>query len=299
MSEQAVANGLALLGVPPMPDLDAIDRHITELDEAAARHQALATGSRQALRLAAANSGPAAEAAHAHVSGCEGTIATAEDLAHRLSLTAATLRSTRGVLVWVGGMLAGLGLLALAVAVQAPHLLPQLRTLAARLSSRLRELLARIGALMRSMSTTLTNRRVEKVAGRFHDKWRAPRRLPDRTYEPRMKTTTDPAWIKKHGTDQVDIANTRYRSLPADWQHENRESARIGVQLVDEARASGVNVRGERFMEESSSVVHDKWLARNGSWAGEEQRRPYELLSEAEKEKDRDVIRTVLGMRDG
>ncbi|GLW11705.1 hypothetical protein Misp01_68330 [Microtetraspora sp. NBRC 13810] len=230
------------------------------------------------------------------MTGRGGTAATAEDLAHRLSATAGTLRSARGALVWVGGVLAGLGLLALAAAVQAPQLLPRLRTLAAEFSSRLREVIARIGALMRGMSTTLTNRRVDRVAGRFHDKWRAARRLSDNTYEPRLKTTTDSAWIKKHNTDQVDIANTRYQSLPADWQHENRESARIGIQLVDEARASGVNVRSERFMEEASSVVHDRWLARNGSWASEEQRRPYGLLSEAEKEKDRDVIRTVLGI---
>ncbi|SFI39534.1 hypothetical protein SAMN05216275_10325 [Streptosporangium canum] len=296
MTEQAVASGLALLGVPPLPDLDAIDRHITELDGAAARHQALATESRQVLRLASANSGPAADAANAHVTGRDGTAATADDLAHRLSVTAGTLRSTRGVLVWVGGSLAGLGLLAVAAAVHAPQLLPRLRMLAARFSFRLREIIARIGALMRSMSTTLTNRRVDKIASRFHDRWRAPRKLSGNTYEPRVKTTTDSAWIKKHSTDQVDIANTRYRSLPADWQRENRESARIGVQLVDEARASGVNVRSERFMEEASSVVHDKWLARNGSWASEEQRRPYELLSQAEKEKDRDVIRTVLGI---
>ncbi|ACZ85549.1 hypothetical protein [Streptosporangium roseum] len=296
MTEQAVASGLALLGVPPLPDLDAIDRHITELDEAAARHQALATESRQVLRLASANSGPAADAANAHVTGRDGTAATAEDLAHRLSVTAGTLRSTRGVLVWVGGSLAGLGLLAVAAVVHAPQLLPRLRALAARFSLRLREIIARIGALMRGMSTTLTNRRVDKIASRFHDRWREPRKLSDNTYEPRVKATTDSAWIKKHGTDQVDIANTRYRSLPADWQHENRESARIGVQLVDEARASGVNVRSERFMEEASSVVHDRWLTRNGSWASEEQRRPYELLSMAEKEKDRDVIRTVLGI---
>ncbi|MEQ4723234.1 hypothetical protein [Nonomuraea sp. B19D2] len=287
---------MALLGVPPLPDLDGIDRKIAELEAAAAHHRVLASETGHAHRFAQANSGPAADAVDNHVTGRHGTTATATDLADRLSNTAGTLRFSRDALVWVGNLLAGLGILAVAAAVYAPQLLPRLRTLAAKLWTRLREITARIGALMRSMSTTLTNRRVDKIANRFHDAWRAPRKLPDGTYKPRPKPTTDPVWIKKHGTDQVDIANTRYRNLPTDWQRENRESARIGLQLVDEARASGVDVRTERFMEEASSVVHDKWLVRNRNWASEEQRRPYELLSEAEKEKDRDVIRMVLGI---
>ena len=296
MTEQAAAGGLALLGVPPLPDLDGVDRHIADLDAAAAHHRELAAESRRAHRLAGANSGPAADAVDDHVIGRDGIALTAGDLADRLSNVAGTLRVTRETLVWVGGLLAGLAALAVAAIAYAPHLLPRLRAIAARLSARLREITARLGALMRGMSTTLTNRRVDKVAGRFHDAWRAPRKLSDGTYEPRVKTTTDPAWIKKHDTGQVDIANTRYRDLPADWKRENQESARVGVQLVDEARTSGVDVRSERFMEEASSVVHDKWLVRNRDWAPEEQRLPYERLSEAEKEKDRDVIRMVLGI---
>jgi hypothetical protein len=296
MTEQASAGGLALLGVPPLPGLDGIDRHIADLDAAAAHHRELAAEIERAHRLAGANSGPAADVVDDHMTGRDGIAPTADDLADRLSSAAGTLRITRETLVWVGGLLTGLATLAVAVFAYAPHLLPRLRAIAARLSARLREITARLGALMRGMSRTLTNRRVDKVAGRFHDAWRAPRKLPDGAYEPRAKTTTDPAWIKKHGTDQVDIANTRYRDLPADWMRENQESARIGVQLVDEARTGGVDVRSERFMEEASSVVHDKWLVRNRDWAPEEQRRPYELLSEAEKEKDRDVIRMVLGI---
>ncbi|MGP3934079.1 hypothetical protein [Nonomuraea sp. KM88] len=296
MTEQASAGGLALLGVPPLPGLDGIDRHIADLDAAVAHHRGLAAESGRAHRLAGANSGPAADAVDGHVTGRDGITFTAGDLAGRLSNLAGTLRFTRETLVWVGGLLTGLAALAVAAVAYAPHLLPRLRAIAVKLSTRLREITARLGALMRGMSTNLTNRRVDRVADRFHDAWRAPRRLPDGTYDPRVKTTTDAAWIKKHDTDQVDIANTRYRDLPADWKRENQESARVGVQLVDEARVSGVDVRGERFMEEASSVVHDKWLVRNRDWAPEEQRRPYELLSEAEKEKDRDVIRMVLGI---
>ncbi|MFI6597994.1 hypothetical protein ACIBHX_17175 [Nonomuraea sp. NPDC050536] len=282
-------NGLALLDVAPLPGVAGIDRHIAELEQAAAHHRSLSESGRGAQLLAAGNSGPASDALDAHLAEAN----VADHLADRFSRTAGALRVTRGVLVWVEGMLVGLGALALAVAVH-PELLAKLRTMAAKLVHRLREITARIGAIMRGMSKTLTKRRVDRVAARFHDEWRAGRRLPDGTYEPRMKTTTDQAWIKKHGTDQVDIANTRYRHLPADWQLENRESARIGVQLVDEARASGVDVHSPEFMEQSSSVVHDKWLGRNGEWASTEQKLPYNLLSEPEKQKDRDVIRMVL-----
>ncbi|WP_214323350.1 hypothetical protein [Nonomuraea sediminis] len=282
-------SGLALLGVESLPGVEGIDRHIAELDRAAAHHRSLAESGRGAQVLAAGNSGPASDALDAHLAEAN----VADHLATRFSKTADILRLTRGVLVWAEGILVGLGALAVAVMVH-PELLVRLRAMAAKLVHRLREITARIGAIMRGMSKTLTKRRVNRVAARFHDEWRAGRRLPDGTYDPRMKTTTDQAWIRKHGTDQVDIANTRYRHLPADWQLENKESARIGVQLVDEARAYGVDVHGPEFMERASSVVHDKWLVRNGEWASPEQRLPYELLSEAEKQKDRDVIRMVL-----
>ena len=44
-------------------------------------------------------------------------------------------------------------------------------------------------------------------------------------YEPRWMTTTDNAWIKLQGSDQVDIANTAYPDLPSDWQAENLAAA--------------------------------------------------------------------------
>ena len=50
----------------------------------------------------------------------------------------------------------------------------------------------------------------------------------------------------------------------------------------------------DSFLELASSVLHDKWLERNGSWAPPEQNKPYSELSEEEKEKDRVIIRQAM-----
>ncbi|TSC93127.1 MAG: hypothetical protein CEN89_242 [Candidatus Berkelbacteria bacterium Licking1014_7] len=50
----------------------------------------------------------------------------------------------------------------------------------------------------------------------------------------------------------------------------------------------------ESFVEEASSKLHDAWLERNGEWAPEEQKKPYEELPEDEKEKDRAQVRKAI-----
>ena len=37
----------------------------------------------------------------------------------------------------------------------------------------------------------------------LHEAWRAPRKLEDGTYEPRMKKSKDEVWNAAHGTDDV------------------------------------------------------------------------------------------------
>jgi hypothetical protein len=101
---------------------------------------------------------------------------------------------------------------------------------------------------------------------------------------------------RRHATNQVDIANTRYQDLPADWQKENKDSASVAVRLIADGRSQGADLSSSDFMESASSKVHDAWLQRNGEWAPPEQRLPYDQLSEAEKEKDRVVVRAALGL---
>jgi hypothetical protein len=47
-----------------------------------------------------------------------------------------------------------------------------------------------------------------------------------------MKKSKDEEWTKKHGTDDVDIANTSFADLPSNWKYENLEAAKVAIDLV-------------------------------------------------------------------
>lgn len=133
---------------------------------------------------------------------------------------------------------------------------------------------------------------VSQLGSVLHDEWRAPRRIAgtDR-HEPRVKKTKDQQWSETHGDAvEVDIANTTYSDLPSDWQYENQASAQVTVDQIADAVAAGGELDAA-FVETASSVLHDEWLKRNGAWAPAEQKLPYTELLEAEKEKDRVIIR--------
>ena len=134
------------------------------------------------------------------------------------------------------------------------------------------------------------------MASDLHEAWRETRRREDGTYEPRMKKSKDERWNQEHGTDDVDIANLSFDELPSNWQFENLEAARVAVGLVfDEVARHGSILYARRRIEEMSARVHDAWLGRN-DWVFDpetgkpELARPYEELSDEEKEKDRAQI---------
>jgi len=129
----------------------------------------------------------------------------------------------------------------------------------------------------------------------LHNEWRAPRKQEDGTFEPRVKKTKDQTWSEKHGTDEVDIANTDYANLPEDWKGENKISAAAAVDEIYKAIENGQELN-DGFIEQASDIIHVKWLERNGSWAPAEQNKPYAELSEEEKEKDRVIIRKAVEM---
>ncbi|WP_330228227.1 hypothetical protein OHA40_18805 [Nocardia sp. NBC_00508] len=137
----------------------------------------------------------------------------------------------------------------------------------------------------------------EELASRLHQLWREGRRRSDGSCRPRLKRTTDPEWIAaRGGIDRVDIANTRFRWLPKDFQRENIASAQVAMSLVLSALRAGHDLISADFVEDASDVVHIAWLDRNRAWAEPEQLPPYRDLSEAEKEKDRVVVRAAVDL---
>ncbi|MEI7511958.1 MAG: hypothetical protein WCK01_00660 [Candidatus Uhrbacteria bacterium] len=136
---------------------------------------------------------------------------------------------------------------------------------------------------------------VARLGGELHEEWKKGWRATHGD-EPRMKKTKDSNWISRHkGAVELDIASTDYKDLPNEWQHENKASAEIAVEQTMKAVEAGEDL-DEAFIERASSVLHDKWLERNGSWAPAEQKLPYSELSEEEKEKDRVIIRSAVNL---
>jgi len=121
----------------------------------------------------------------------------------------------------------------------------------------------------------------QKMASQLHENWRATRLQADCSFSPRLKTTTDSAWISAHeGNNQVDIANTIFSELPRDWQRENYLAALTALILV-------VN-NPLATLEQLAAEIHDAWLERNG-WAKNDLKLglPYAELAEEEKDKDK------------
>ncbi len=134
---------------------------------------------------------------------------------------------------------------------------------------------------------------VTELGSLLHDEWRASRKKEDGSFEPRVKTTKDETWKTAYGTEEVDIANTSFAELPADWQGENKIAAEVAMDTVFHATEVSRTL-DDSFVEEASAIVHDKWLERNGEWAPEEQKKPFAELSEEEKEKDRVQVRKAI-----
>ena len=82
--------------------------------------------------------------------------------------------------------------------------------------------------------------------------------------------------------NEVDIANTSFEELPEDWQGENKIAAEIAMQEVFNHAENG-NFLDDSFVEQAAATIHTQWLERNGEWAPEEQKKPFDELSEGER----------------
>ncbi|HTK10057.1 MAG TPA: hypothetical protein VL485_22985, partial [Ktedonobacteraceae bacterium] len=149
---------------------------------------------------------------------------------------------------------------------------------------------------------------INELASKLHERWQKAR-----NYEPRMKEANDPAWTAAHnGETQLDIANTPYDELPTTWQAENHASAQAALEIVQELRSSGEDLTKLRSVKsalqsghlqslsaqgqpgqsllKAGDLLHKNWLSRNGTWAPEEQKVPFNQLSTEEQDKDLVVI---------
>lgn len=131
----------------------------------------------------------------------------------------------------------------------------------------------------------------EKIASALHEDWRSCRKREDGTFEPRWKKIKDAAFVsqldennlpanirKADNGYEIDIANTPYENLSADWQEENRAAGEVVGTLL----TCGYSVP----LEEVGDYIHMKWLERN-EWAkGGELDVPYKDLPLEEQMKD-------------
>jgi hypothetical protein len=123
------------------------------------------------------------------------------------------------------------------------------------------------------------------IASQIHEEWRAPRRRPDGTFEPRPKETTDAEWIAAHGASEVDIANTAFPDLPADWQRENAIAAELAARVVDAT------------VDYLAALIHEQWVSRHfeEEWARDAGLLlPFNDLPREEQDKDRSIARIAL-----
>lgn len=141
-------------------------------------------------------------------------------------------------------------------------------------------------------NSEIFNEAVAALASEFHEDWRKTRLNEDGSFEPRLKSTSDEAWIAKHGMNEVDIANTSYDDLPEDWQYENKQAATVVVNVLSEYNGS-IELENDMIRSVVGEKIHSAWLERNSWAAGGELDVPFDNLSFEEQEKDIDQIRVA------
>ena len=124
----------------------------------------------------------------------------------------------------------------------------------------------------------------------LHEAWRAPRKLEDGTFEPRIKKSNDEVWNANHGTNEVDIANTSFEELPANWQYENLEAAKVAIEMVYDKTMMNEPITTEEA-NKMASTIHDEWLKRNNwvfdkNYGDPKLAVPFTQLSKEEQNKD-------------
>lgn len=148
------------------------------------------------------------------------------------------------------------------------------------------------------MTDSLLQETISEAADVLHEKWREGYREANGD-KPRWKPLNDSSveWVAKRtdiplsalkdedGKKFVDIAALPNSKLPPQHSGENTAAAEGAVKAILSDPRAG--------MESIAAIVHQQWVSRNSSWAPAELQVAYEKLPEAEKEKDRVIVRVA------
>ena len=133
-----------------------------------------------------------------------------------------------------------------------------------------------------------------KLASMFHENWRSTRLNSAGDYEPHWKEIKDKKFIEKLAGSiklpvnvkvkdnifYIDIANSPFEQLSADWQEENYNAAKVVVDILCYEEK-----KGKLEINSVGNIIHNAWLSRN-EWAkGGELDVPFEQLSKEEQDK--------------
>lgn len=149
------------------------------------------------------------------------------------------------------------------------------------------------------MDVTTETAAIEIAADELHKQWRdayqAQNGADAARWKPMKPASLD--WVAQKGDvpvealrdgekgKEINIAALPNSLLPPQFSGENTASAAGAIKAIRENKSADI--------DQLAAIVHEQWLERNGSWAAEELKKPYAELPEAEKEKDRIVVRVA------
>lgn len=135
-------------------------------------------------------------------------------------------------------------------------------------------------------------RAAHTMAADLHDEWQRKFKLLNGNEAKKTKTTDDKEWIKKNGTNKVDLANTKYQDLPSDWKKHHLAEAIDTMEALQKVTNNGADsIHSHRQLEDAATQVHSKWLKRNSKKATDEQRRSFKELPDDEAQSHRDKLK--------
>ncbi len=139
------------------------------------------------------------------------------------------------------------------------------------------------------------------VGSQLHELWRETRKLPDGSYEERVKPTKDVDWSEEHdGVTEVDIANTTFEELPDDWKEENLEAGKVVVDILVKNNGE-IDLSDPDQRSKVGSQIHDAWISRN-EWVKDpesgnpELAKPFDELPAEEQQKDIQQLEMAMEM---